>query len=156
MMFQCSHNFSRHPGILLFPPDKAQPLQPHSVTAGSASRYLLTAYRSECHWIQASSIPLIRILRHFNLQCIILQGTWFWFWTRERERTWHRGSWKRGREAKRVFKAVIIHWKSLVNMQYPLQFILSGDRKWTTREQRPTVIKSSSSIWSVSNWDYLM
>lgn len=41
-----------------------------------------------------------------------------------------------------MFKAVIIRWKSLVNVQYPLRFVLSGDRNRTATEQKPTAIKT--------------
>lgn len=46
-------------------------------------------------------------------------NAWFWFWTRPER--WD-GKWdsrSRGGKERQAFKAVIIRWKSLVNMQYP-------------------------------------
>lgn len=145
MMFQCSHNFDIHPGIYCFILTRLALLFPLLL---GLHPFISSLPTDQCQRLQASRMPFISPERRFNPQTSGLLCTWFWFkkWWDGREQVWRERQ-RQTQSKKQACKAVIIHWKSLANIQYPLQFTLSGDWNWSTVQQRPAVIKSSSSIW---------
>lgn len=94
-----------HPPILLF-----------SITAGSESLYLLTVHRGEFRQLQVHACHSAGfwVCSASNVTCALASDL-----DSEPYRNRDVRQWVKGGNERQAIKAVIIHWKSLLNMQYP-------------------------------------